>query len=257
MQGEFSMKKALLIIDRGSKEVEVQAELFKISTQAKEKGGYIYSNFCFLEVIPPYIDEGIRNCIKENVDLITVMPYFLYPGLKLKDAVQRTAAISKENRVKLVITKPLCYSEVLKFVIMDRLTKLKLDNNIQLKDKECDVLVIGHGSSDRRATEAFIFTINSIKRFYRNVDYCFLELAGPTIQEGINSVIQKNPKIVLIMPYFLHKGIHIKNDVIKEVKNALNNHSFSNILIADHIGVDDKIVNLILQRANEVEKKIV
>jgi sirohydrochlorin ferrochelatase len=59
------------------------------------------------------------------------------------------------------------------------------------------------------------------------------------------------------MPYFLHKGIHIKNDVIKEVKNALNNHSFSNILIADHIGVDDKIVNLILQRANEVEKKIV
>ena len=229
----------------------------KYQIKLKEKGGYIYSNFCFLEVIPPYIDEGIRNCIKENVDLITVMPYFLYPGMKLKDAVQRTAAISKEKGVKLVITKPLCYSEVLTFVIMDRLTKLKFDNDIQLKDKECDVLVIGHGSSDRRATEAFIFTINAIKRSYRNVDYCFLELAGPTIQEGINSVIKKNPRILLIMPYFLHKGIHIKHDVIKEVKNALKSHSFSNILIADHIGVDDKMVNLILQRANEVEKKIV
>ena len=77
MSGEFSMRKALLIIDRGSKELEVQDELFKISNQAKQKGGYIYSNFCFLEVIPPYIDEGIINCIKENVDLITVMPYFL------------------------------------------------------------------------------------------------------------------------------------------------------------------------------------
>ncbi|MGZ5501230.1 MAG: sirohydrochlorin chelatase, partial [Nitrososphaeraceae archaeon] len=90
-----------------------------------------------------------------------------------------------------------------------------------------------------------------------NVEYCFLELEGPTIQEGINSVIKKNPKIVLIMPYFLHKGIHIKNDVIKEVKTALKSHTFTNILIADHIGVDDKMVGLILQRANEAEKRIV
>lgn len=251
------MRKALLIIDRGSKELEVQDELLKISNQAKEKGGYIYSNFCFLEVIPPYIDEGIRNCIKENVDLITVMPYFLYPGMKLKDAVKKTAAISKDKQVKLVITKPLCYSDVLEFVIIDRLTKLKFLNDIRLKDKECDVLVIGHGSSDRRATEAFIFTINSIKNSYRNVEHCFLELEGPTIQEGINSVIKKNPKIVLIMPYFLHKGIHIKHDVINEVKIALKSHSFTNILIADHIGVDDNMVNLILLRANEVEKRIV
>ena len=243
------MRKALLIIDRGSKELEVQDELLKISNQAKEKGGYIYSNFCFLEVIPPYIDEGIRNCIKENVDLIIVMPYFLYPGMKLKDAVKKTAAISKEKQVKLVITKPLCYSEVLKFVIIDRLTKLKLFNDIRLQDKECDVLVIGHGSSDRRATEAFIFTINGIKHSYRNVEYCFLELEGPTIQEGINSIIKKNPKIVLIMPYFLHKGIHIKHDVINEVKTALKRHSFTNILIADHIGVDDNMINLILRRA--------
>jgi len=177
--------------------------------------------------------------------------------MKLKDAVKRTAAISKEKGVKLVITKPLCYSEILTFVIVDRLFKLKFSNDIQLKDKECDVLVIGHGSSDRRATEAFIFTINAIKSSYRNVDYCFLELAEPTIQEGINSVIKKNPRIVLIMPYFLHKGIHIKNDVIKEVKTALKSHTFTNILIADHIGVDDKMVSLILQRANEAEKRIV
>jgi precorrin-8X/cobalt-precorrin-8 methylmutase len=251
------LRKALLIIDRGSKELEVQDELFKISNRAKEKGGYIYSNFCFLEVIPPYIDEGIRNCINKNVDLITVMPYFLYPGMKLKDAVKRTAAISKEKGVKLVITKPLCYSDILTFVIMDRLSKLKFANDIYLNDNECDVLVIGHGSSDRRATEAFIFTINAIKNSYRNVEYCFLELEGPTIEEGINSVIKKNPKIVLIMPYFLHKGIHIKHDVIKEVKTALKSHPFTNVLIADHIGVDDKMVSLILLRANEAEKRIV
>jgi len=111
------MRKAFLIIDRGSKEYEVQEELFLISQKAKEKGGYDYSNYCFLEVIPPYIEEGIKKCINEKVDLITVMPYFLYPGMKLKDAVKKTAEITRELGLKLVITKTLCYSEMLSSVI--------------------------------------------------------------------------------------------------------------------------------------------
>ncbi|HJU59856.1 MAG TPA: hypothetical protein VJ583_08905 [Nitrososphaeraceae archaeon] len=45
--------------------------------------------------------------------------------------------------------------------------------------------------------------------------------------------------------------------MIKEIKNAMEKHSFSNILIAGHIGVDEKIVKLILERAIEVEKRIV
>ena len=251
------MRKAFLIIDRGSKEYEVQEELFLISQKAKDKGGYVYSNYCFLEVRPPYIEEGIKNCINEKVDLITVMPYFLYPGMKLKDAVKKTAEITKKLGLKLVITKPLCYSEMLSSIIRDRLTKLKSDNLIRFKDIECDVLVIGHGSSDRRAREAFIFTIKNITQFYKNVEFCFLELDKPNIEDGINSIVKKNPKVILIMPYFLHKGIHIKNDVIKEIKNAIEKHPFSNILIADHIGVDEKMVKLILDRAIEVEKRIV
>ena len=97
------MRKAFLIIDRGSKEHEVREELLLISQKAKEKGGYVYSNYCFLEVIPPYIEEGIKKCINEKVDLITVMPYFLYPGMKLKDAVQKTAEITKKLKLKLTI----------------------------------------------------------------------------------------------------------------------------------------------------------
>ena len=251
------MRKAFLIIDRGSKEYEVQEELFLISQKTKEKGDYVYSNFCFLEVIPHYIEEGINNCINQRVDLITVMPYFLYPGLKLKDAVKKTAEITKKLDLKLVITKPLCYSEMLSSVILDRLTKLKVDNNIKFNDLECDVLVIGHGSSDRRAREAFIFTVKNISQFYRNVEFCFLELDIPNIEDGIKSLIKKDPKVILIMPYFLHKGIHIKSDVIKEIRNTLEKHPFSNILIADHIGVDEKMIKLILERAKEVEKRII
>ncbi|MBD0360114.1 MAG: CbiX/SirB N-terminal domain-containing protein, partial [Nitrososphaeraceae archaeon] len=71
------MKKALLMIDRGSREANVREELEDICSIAKRKGKYDYANYCFLEVLPPYIEEGIKKCIENGADFITIMPYFL------------------------------------------------------------------------------------------------------------------------------------------------------------------------------------
>ncbi|MBA3978844.1 MAG: CbiX/SirB N-terminal domain-containing protein, partial [Nitrosopumilus sp.] len=85
------MKKALLIIDRGSKMTEVRQELMETCAKIKSQADYHYVDYCFLEVLPPFIEEGIKKCLEQDVDSITVVPYFLYPGMKLKDAVTQTA----------------------------------------------------------------------------------------------------------------------------------------------------------------------
>jgi len=249
------LKKGLLIIDRGSREKEVRDELDEIAQIAKEKGGYHYSNYCFLEVVPPFIEEGILNCIRENVDFITVVPYFLYPGLKLKESVKQTATLANKLNLNLVITKPLSYSQFLPAIILERIEKMKKDKNILYKNSECDVLIIGHGSSDRRAKDAFIYTVNEVKKNFRNVGHCFLELDFPNIEQGLLHLIKSSPKIILVMPYFLHRGIHIKNDVIKEISNALTKYDFADIHISTHIGVDEKMINLVLERAKESENR--
>ncbi|MFZ0515035.1 MAG: CbiX/SirB N-terminal domain-containing protein [Candidatus Nitrosopolaris sp.] len=81
----------------------------EICSIVKTKGGYYYVNYCFLEVLPPFIEEGIKKCQENGVDAITVMPYFLYPGMKLKDSVRQSARICKIQRLNLVIAKPLSY----------------------------------------------------------------------------------------------------------------------------------------------------
>ena len=55
------MKRGLLLIDRGSREKEAKEELDIICKRIKEKGNYEVSNYCFLEVIPPFIEEGIKK----------------------------------------------------------------------------------------------------------------------------------------------------------------------------------------------------
>ena len=252
------MNKALLLIDRGSREPEAKEELAQLCTMIRDESEYTYVDHCFLEVIPPYIEEGINKCISNNVDSITVMPYFLYPGMKLKDSVKKTARICYDRKIKVVITKPLSYHSTLELLIRDRIRLARKKHNVLLSNDKCDILVIGHGSSDRSARTAFVHTVNKLKPDFRSVTFCFLELDEPRIANGIDKIISNNPSIVIIVPYFLHKGAHIKNDVVKDINSALENYNLENIQVhvTEHFGVDPKLVDLVLERAREAEGKV-
>jgi sirohydrochlorin ferrochelatase len=250
------LKKALLIVDRGSREPDVRDELEQICSLAKQRAGYDHVDYSFLEVLPPFIAEGISQCMAAGVNFITVMPYFLYPGMKLKDAVKQSAKIGRDKNLKLVITKPLSYHPTMIQLIIDRINELKKNKCICQPDRKCDVVLIGHGSSDKNAHDAFVYTANAITPYYRNVGFCFLELDRPNIEEGIGRAVAGNPQIILIVPYFLHKGAHIKKDVIKDLNGALGKYNFKNAFIGQHLGVDEKLVDIVIERAREVEKRI-
>lgn len=249
------LRKALLVVDRGSREPDVRQELQEICSLAKRRAGYDYADYCFLEVLPPFIAEGITKCVASGAGFITVMPYFLYPGLKLKDTVRQSAKMGKDKNLKMAITKPLSYHPIMAQLIVDRINELKKNKGINYHDRECDIVLIGHGSSDKNARDAFIYTANAIRPYYRNLHFCFLELDHPNIGEGIGQAVAKNPKVILMMPYFLHKGAHIKIDVVKDVHASLEKHDFKNAFMARHLGVDVKLVDLVVERAKEVEQR--
>lgn len=249
------LKKALLIVDRGSREPDVRHELKQICFLAKQRADYDHVDYSFLEVLPPFIPEGISQCMAAGTNFITVMPYFLYPGMKLKDTVKQSAKIGRDKNLKLVITKPLSYHPMMVQLIIDRIDELKKSRCISQPDRECDVVLIGHGSSDKNAHDAFVYAANAIKPYYRNVEFCFLELDRPNIENGIGQVVARDPESILIVPYFLHKGAHIKRDVIKDVNAALDKYKFKNAFMGHHLGVDEKLVNIIIERAREVEKR--
>ncbi len=249
------MKKALLLIDRGSKEQDVKDELHDICSMAKERGSYYFSNYAFLEVTPPYIEEGIHSCVKNGAEFLTIMPYFLYPGMKLKLAVKQSEKIARELGLSFAVTECLNYHSSFVGIVKDRINEMKRQENVDYLDKEIDILLIGHGSSDSDARDAFVYIADSIKRTYRNVGFCFLELDTPNIAEGIKQAMDKKPQVLILVPYFLHRGAHIKRDVKEEVSKALQEYNFSNVYTAKHLGVDSKIIDVIIERAKEVEKK--
>jgi precorrin-8X/cobalt-precorrin-8 methylmutase len=54
----------------------------------------------------------------------------------------------------------------------------------------------------------------------------------------------------------LHKGAHIKRDVIKDLNVALDKYNFKNVFMGQHLGVDTKLVDIVIERARDVEKRL-
>lgn len=247
------MKRGLLIIDRGSRAREASEELEFICAGIKDKGDYVFTDFCFLEVEPPYIEDGIKKSLKQDIESLTIVPYFLYPGKKVKLAVTDVMKFQKDTDVKFVVTKPMSMHKTLVSLVENRISASLDENNIVSLKKDIDVMIIGHGSKDPNAQMSLNYVVDGLKEKYRNVSRCFLEIEQPDIFEGIKTCEKNNPQILVIVFYFLHEGAHVKTDINNDLKPALEKSNLKKVFITKHLGTDEKMIDLIIERAREVE----
>ena len=248
------MKKGLLLIDRGSREKDVQDELRYICAKVKERGGYHFSDYCFLEVIPPYIEEGMEKCFKQNLDAVTVVPYFLYPGRKVKAAINKVIEIQSKSKAKIAISQSISFHRTLINLVDEKIDFTITSDKIPLSKNEIDILLIGHGSKDPEARTSLKYVEDGLSPYYRNVNHCWLEIEEPNIKQGVENCKKNNPDTLIIVPYFLHRGAHVKRDIYEDLNPTMQNSGIKNIFISEHLGTDDKLIDLVIERAKEVEK---
>jgi len=247
------MRRGLLLIDRGSREEEVKEELQYICDKVKLRGNYYFSDYCFLEVVPPYIEDGIKKCLSQNIDALTIIPYFLYPGRKVKAAVNMAVRLQSLTRIKFTISRPMTLHKSLIKIVDEKIYSILKKNKISIPKIEVDILLIGHGSKDPNARMSLKYVADGLEERYRSVRYCFLEIEEPNIKQGIEMSARDNPNMLVVMPYFLHKGAHVKRDIHEDLDSAIANSGINNILVSEHLGIDDGMIELVLQRAREVE----
>ena len=247
------MKRGLLLIDRGSREREASEELETICAGIKAKGDYVFTDYCFLEIEPPYIEDGISKCLKEDIDSLTIIPYFLYPGKKVKIAVTDVMKLQKDTKVKFLVTKPMSMHKTLVDIVENRILTTMKENKVELDRKDIDVMIIGHGSKDPNAQMSLNYIVNELQDEYRNVSRCWLEIEQPDIFEGIKKCEKDEPKVLIIVFYFLHEGAHVKTDINNDLIPALKDSNLKETFITKHIGTDEKIIDLVIERAKEVE----
>lgn len=247
------MNVGVLVVDRGSKDIEVKEELNKICYKIKKQTKYIFSKYCFLEVSEPSIDKMMMECFKSNIDKLIIIPYFLYSGKKVKLAVNNVMKFHNQSDIKLVITKPMLMHELVTKSVENRINDAIIKNKIKIQEQNIDILIICHGSKDPNSHLSIMYVVNKLKYKYRNVAYCFLEIENPDINEGIRKCVIAKSDILIIVFYFLHNGAHVKYDIYNELIPAINRHKLTKFVFTEYIGKDEKLMDLIITRCKEVE----
>jgi len=104
------------------------------------------------------------------------------------------------------------------------------------------LLIVAHGSRRSASNEEVVRLADSVAQKPQNtfdhVQCAFLELAKPSIPEGILDCVEKGSTHIAILPYFLAAGRHVIEDIPHEVSLAKCDPDKVVIEIKPHVGAD-------------------
>ncbi len=84
------------------------------------------------------------------------------------------------------------------------------------------ILLIAHGSREEESNQALFLLLEKFRTENpdKNVFGAFLELASPSIPEGIELCVVSGAREIFVVPLMLFPGRHVKKDIPVFIKEA-------------------------------------
>ena len=117
------------------------------------------------------------------------------------------------------------------------------------------LLIVGHGSKSADAVKAFDQIINVVreKSKFDHVAGAHMELSKPSIDEVVDNLAIEKSKQIIVAPYFLYEGMHIKKDIPEIIEKMSKKYPDIDFKMARPIGFEPVLADIILKRAEEAQ----
>jgi sirohydrochlorin cobaltochelatase len=115
------------------------------------------------------------------------------------------------------------------------------------------LLIAGHGSRDPDGIAEFLDLARAFRAHRPDVpvEIAFLEFARPTIQEGIDRLVQQGAGTIVVLPGVLMAAGHAKNDMASEVRRARERHPHVTLHMGRALDVEPRLLQLCRLRYQE------
>ena len=115
------------------------------------------------------------------------------------------------------------------------------------------ILLVDHGSRLAEANDVLeqVAALVRARDPDRIVCVAHMELARPTVQEGIDACVAAGAAEVVVHPYFLAPGRHSTRDIPALVGAVADRHPSVSIRVSEPLGVHEALVDAILARVEE------
>jgi sirohydrochlorin ferrochelatase len=111
------------------------------------------------------------------------------------------------------------------------------------------LVLVAHGSrreaSNDEVRQVAAQLANRSAGSFGQVSAAFLELAEPSIPDGIVASIDQGADEVVVLPYFLSAGRHVVTDIPEEVEKARAARPGANIRVAPYLGSAEPLLDVL------------
>jgi len=114
------------------------------------------------------------------------------------------------------------------------------------------LVIVAHGSrraSSNDEVRALVDLMRPQATGFDLVQCAFLELAEPSIPDGINAAIAAGAREVVVLPYFLSAGRHVVEDIPGFVTQTQQQNPQVPIRIAPYLGTASELPQTLLNLA--------
>ncbi len=257
-RGNAGVNEMILLMGHGSRDPDGVRELLALIEAVRRAAppGLVVEagvlEFAGPEI--PSIQEAIERCVESGARQIRAVPLLLLNAAHARHDLPAQLAHARERYpdLDLQMAPPLGLHRWLLEIVEERLAELEA-RLPPLDPRDTALLLVGRGTSDPEAN-ADLFKLGRVlweRHRYALVECCFAGTAEPLVPAGINRCVRLGARQILVLPYLINTGILVKR-IHLQAAAARTRHPGVEIAVGAHLGVHPGLVQLILQRAQQV-----
>jgi sirohydrochlorin ferrochelatase len=119
--------------------------------------------------------------------------------------------------------------------------------------KKEGIVLLGHGSrvpEAGRNMEKVAYALKE-KYGYAVVEVCYMSRLGPHFPEVFRKCVAQGATHIIVIPYFLHGGLHIVHDIPAMMQDLANEYPHVTVIFGNSLGFDSVLVDLVERRISE------
>ena len=115
------------------------------------------------------------------------------------------------------------------------------------------IVLLGHGSRRPEASRDMERIAAGLRERHGHalVAVCNMAQAEPLFPETLAQCVAQGATRVLVIPYFLHVGIHLRQDIPELLASEARKYPQAQVILGKHLGFDDILVDLVEKRVRE------
>ena len=112
------------------------------------------------------------------------------------------------------------------------------------------ILILAHGSKRPETEKILNSLIEKVKSKVEEqlVLPAYLQFQEQNLEKGIDMLVEKGAKKIVIIPMFIFDGVHVTEDIPKELDDIRIKYPEIEISMGRHIGDDDKLADILIDR---------